>query len=187
MKKFFSEFKAFITRGNVLDMAVGVIVGGAFTAIVTALTGQILQPLINWMLASIMGGEGLEAALTMLKPAYIEEVSASGEVTKVIDLANSIYINWGAFITAIINFLLVALILFCIVKAINHVHEKGKQAAEKRKKGKKEEVVEETPVEEPAPEPAPAPETSEQILADIRELLKAQNSAPEVKDDSKKS
>ena len=174
MKKFFSEFKAFITRGNVLDMAVGVIVGGAFTAIVTALTGQILQPLINWMLASIMGGDGLEAAVTMLKPAYTEGVDGA----KVIDLANSIYINWGAFITAIINFILVALILFCIVKAINHVHEKGKQAAEKRKS--KGEVVEEAPAEV-APEPAPAPETSEQILAEIRDLLKAQNAASDDK------
>ncbi|MCH5147904.1 MAG: large conductance mechanosensitive channel protein MscL [Clostridiales bacterium] len=173
MKKFFSEFKAFITRGNVLDMAVGVIVGGAFTAIVTALTSQILQPLVNWLIASIVGGNGLEAAVTMLKPAYTE--GADG--VKVVDLANSIYINWGAFITAIINFLLVALILFCIVKAINHVHEKGKQAAEKRKKA--EEVVEEVPAEVvPA---APAPETSEQILAEIRDLLKAQNAAPEDK------
>ena len=178
MKKFLSEFKAFITRGNVLDMAVGVIVGGAFTAIVTALTGQILQPLINWMLASIMGGDGLEAAVTMLKPAYTEV-----DGIKVVDLANSIYINWGAFITAIINFLLVALILFCIVKAINHVHEKGKQAAEKRKK--KDEAVEEAPAEEPAPAPAevPAPETSEQLLAEIRDLLKAQTPASESKED----
>lgn len=175
MKKFFSEFKAFITRGNVLDMAVGVIVGGAFTAIVTALTGQILQPLINWLIASIVGGDGLEAAVTMLKPAYTEVDGA-----KVIDLANSIYINWGAFITAIINFLLVALILFCIIKAINHVHEKGKQVAEKKKKGNEEAVVEEEPA--PAPE-VPAPETSEQILAEIRDLLKAQNPVPEVKDD----
>ena len=176
MKKFFKEFKDFITRGNVLDMAVGVIVGGAFTAIVTALTSQILQPLINWMIASIVGGDGLEAALTMLKPAYTEGADGA----KVLDLANSIYINWGAFITAIINFILVALILFCIVKAINHVHEKGKKAVEKRKKGKEEEVVVEEalapePAPEPVPEPAPAPETSEQILAEIRDLLKAQN------------
>ena len=156
-------------------MAVGVIVGGAFTAIVTALTSQILQPLVNWLIASIVGGNGLEAAVTILKPAYTDGADGA----KVLDLANSIYINWGAFITAIINFLLVAFILFCIVKAINHVHEKGKQAADKRKK--KGEVVEEAPAEEPAPEPAPAPETSEQILADIRELLKAQNSASEDK------
>ena len=59
MKKFFKEFKDFISRGNVLDMAVGVIVGGAFTAIITALTNQILQPLINWLIALISGGSGL--------------------------------------------------------------------------------------------------------------------------------
>ena len=182
MKKFFKEFKAFITRGNVLDMAVGVIVGGAFTAIVTALTGQILQPLINWLLASFAkDGKGLEAALTILKPVYVD--GADGN--KVLDLANSIYINWGAFITAIINFILVALILFCIVKTINHVHEKGKKVAEKRKKA---EVVEEAPAEEaPAPEPAPAPETTEQILAEIRDLLKAQNIVTEIKGDDKKA
>ena len=69
MKKFFKEFKDFISRGNVLDMAVGVIVGGAFTAIITALTNQILQPLINWLIALISGGSdtGLEAAVTVLK------------------------------------------------------------------------------------------------------------------------
>lgn len=161
MKKFFSEFKTFITRGNVLDMAVGVIIGGAFTAIVTALTSQILQPLINWMIASIVGGNGLEAAVTMLRPAY-DELGA-------IDLANSIYINWGAFITAIINFLLVALILFCIIKIINRVHATGKDAlAKKKKEG---EVTEVTP-EEPAPAPAPV-ETTDDLLREIRDLLKA--------------
>lgn len=66
MKKFFKEFKAFITRGNVIDMAVGVIVGGAFTAIVTALTSSVFQPLVNWALAG--AGGGLESAVTMLKP-----------------------------------------------------------------------------------------------------------------------
>ena len=180
--KFFKEFKDFITRGNVLDMAVGVIIGGAFTAIVTALTSQILQPLINWIIASIVGKDGLEAAVTVLRAAYTE--GADG--TKVLDLANSIYINWGAFISAIINFLLVALILFCIVKAINHVHEKGKKALEKKKQG--EEVTEEAPAEE-APveeEPQPEPETTEQILADIRELLKANNHSAEEKSEADK-
>ena len=160
--KFFKEFKEFITRGNVLDMAVGVIIGGAFTAIVTALTSQILQPLINWMIAAIVGGDGLEAAVTMLRPAY-DELGA-------IDLANSIYINWGAFITAIINFLLVALILFCIIKIINRVHETGKNAL--AKKNNKGEVTEVTPAEEPAPAPAPV-ETTDDLLRDIRDLLKA--------------
>ena len=165
MKKFFKEFKEFITRGNVLDMAVGVIIGGAFTAIVTALTSQILQPLINWMIAAIVGGDGLEAAVTMLKPAY-DELGA-------VDLANSIYINWGAFITAIINFLLVALILFCIIKAINGVHEKGKKLAEL--KNKKEEPAAEEVQEQPAEEVVPVTpvETTDDLLRDIRDLLKA--------------
>ena len=181
MKKFFSEFKAFITRGNVLDMAVGVIVGGAFTAIITALTGQILQPLINWLLAGATG-EGLEAAVTILKPAYVEG-------TDVIDLANSIYINWGAFITAIINFILVAFILFCIVKTINSVRAGGKKLADKQKKAiekklKKGEITEEeaakakAEVEAPVEEaPAVAAVTTEQLLAEIRDLLKEQKAS----------
>lgn len=181
MKKFFKEFKEFITRGNVLDMAVGVIVGGAFTAIITALTGQILQPLINWLIAFISGDadKGLEAAVTILKPAYVEG-------TKVIDLANSIYIDWGAFITAIINFILVAFILFCIVKIINTVRAGGKKLADKQKKAiekklKKGELSEEeatkakSEIEPPAEEaPVVAAVTTEQLLAEIRDLLKAQ-------------
>jgi large conductance mechanosensitive channel len=110
MKKFFSEFKAFITRGNVLDMAVGVIVGGAFTAIVTALTDHILRPIINWIISLFMDDD--VAAYTFLK-----KVTVDGAV----DLTQSIYIDWGAFISAIINFLLVALILFLIVRAINRM------------------------------------------------------------------
>lgn len=180
MKKFFKEFKDFITRGNVLDMAVGVIVGGAFTAIITALTGQILQPLINWLLAGATG-EGLESAVTILKPAYVEG-------TDVIDLANSIYINWGAFITAIINFILVAFILFCIVKTINSVRAGGKKLADKQKKAidkklKKGKITEEeaakakAEVEAPAETaPAVAAVTAEQLLAEIRDLLKEQKS-----------
>lgn len=177
MKKFFKEFKDFITRGNVLDMAVGVIVGGAFTAIITALTGQILQPLINWLLAGATG-EGLEAAVTMLKPAYDD--------AGVLDLANSIYINWGAFITAIINFILVAFSLFCIVKTINSVRAGGKNLADKQKKAidkklKKGQISEEeaakakAEIETPA-EAAPtvAAVTTEQLLAEIRDLLKEQ-------------
>lgn len=162
--KFFKEFKEFITRGNVLDMAVGIIIGGAFTAIVTALTSQILQPLINWLIAAIVGEEGLAAALTMLKPAYDE--------LGVIDLANSIYIDWGAFISAIINFILVALILFIIVKSINGVRQRAEEA-----KAKKE--AEEKAAEEPAPveevPAAPAAPTQEELLAEIRDLLKSQN------------
>ena len=122
IKKFFGEFKKFITRGNVLDMAVGVIVGGAFTAIVNGLSNFILKPLINALLAVILQGEGLEGAVTMLVPAYLPDNPG------VIDLANSIYIDWGAFISAIINFLLTAFALFMIVKIMNQVAEAREQA-----------------------------------------------------------
>lgn len=107
MKKFFSDFKAFISRGNVLDMAVGVIVGGAFNAIVTAFTNKIIMPLIN-MLLSIGGENGLEKAYTFLKVVRDSE----GQI----DLTKSIYIDWGAFITAIINFFIIAFTLFVILK-----------------------------------------------------------------------
>ena len=118
IKKFFAEFKTFITRGNVLDMAVGVIVGGAFTAIVNGLSNFVLKPLINWLLAMILGKGGLEGTITMLSPAY---TLAEDGTTEIIDLANSIYIDWGSFINAIINFLLIAFTLFVIVRIINNV------------------------------------------------------------------
>ena len=132
IKKFFAEFKTFITRGNVLDMAVGVIVGGAFTAIVNGLSNFILKPLINWLLAMILGKGGLEGTITMLSPAYslAEDGSILLDETgkKVIDLANSIYIDWGSFINAIINFLLIAFTLFVIVRIINNVAKAREQA-----------------------------------------------------------
>ena len=70
MKKFWADFKKFISRGNILDLAVGVIVGGAFSAIVTALTNKVIRPLINWILAAITGGNGLASACTFLKTVY---------------------------------------------------------------------------------------------------------------------
>ena len=125
MKNFFGEFKKFITRGNVLDMAVGVIVGGAFTAIVNGLSNFILKPIINWLLALILGKNSLENIVTFLgTPAY--KLDADG-VTQVVDLANSFYIDWGAFINAIINFLLIALVLFTIVRIINNVKENNEK------------------------------------------------------------
>lgn len=114
MKKFFKDFKAFISRGNIVDMAVGIIIGSAFTAIVTSLTNKILMPLINWLLAVIVGGNGLDAVYTFLRKAYT--VDANGNT--IVDLTNSIYIDWGAFITAIINFFLIAFVLFLILRAI---------------------------------------------------------------------
>ena len=122
ISKFFGEFKKFITRGNVLDMAVGVIVGGAFTGIVNGLSNFILKPIINWILALILGEKGLTGAITMLSPAYKDVLNEAGEViTTELDLAASIYIDWGSFISAIINFLIVAFVLFMIVRTINNI------------------------------------------------------------------
>lgn len=129
IKQFFEEFKKFITRGNVLDMAVGVIVGGAFTGIVNGLSNFILKPIINWLLALILGKEGLSGAITMLSPAYKDVLNAEGvKISTELDLAASIYIDWGAFISAIINFLLIAFVLFSIVKIINGIREAQEEA-----------------------------------------------------------
>ena len=130
IKKFFGEFKKFITRGNVLDMAVGVIVGGAFTAIVNGLSNNILKPIINWLLALVLGKEGLSGAITMLSPAY-------DPTTGVLVLENSIYIDWGAFISAIINFLLIAFVLFTIVKIFNELSEAKERALHSEEWNKK--------------------------------------------------
>ena len=126
MKKFFGEFKKFIMRGNVLDMAVGVIVGGAFTAIINALSNNILKPIINWLLALVLGKDSLSEVFTFLKRVDVKQdvLDEAGNVigTEMVpDLTESIYIDWGAFINAIINFLLIAFTLFVIVRVINGV------------------------------------------------------------------
>ena len=129
IKKFFEEFKKFITRGNVLDMSVGVIVGGAFTGIVNGLTNFILKPVINWLIALLIGTDGLEGAITMLSPAYKDKLDAAGAVVgQELDLASSIYIDWGSFVSAIINFLLIAFVLFIIVRAINNFNAAREKA-----------------------------------------------------------
>ena len=117
---FFNDFKVFITRGNVIDMAVGVIVGGAFTAIVNALSNNVLRPVINWILALVLGKDSLTGVYTFLQVAYKTE---DGVVLPEINLEESIYIDWGAFINAIINFFIIALVLFCIVRFINNVRD----------------------------------------------------------------
>ena len=133
IKKFFDEFKKFIMRGNVLDMAVGVIVGGAFTGIVNGLSNYILKPIINWLIAMVLGKDGLSGAITMLSPSYV-----TSEAGTVLDLETSIYIDWGSFISAIINFLIIAFVLFTIVRMMNNLakaHERmiaGMELDEKR-------------------------------------------------------
>lgn len=146
MKKFAQEFKAFIMRGNVLDMAVGVIIATAFGAITTTLVQKVLMPLIG----CIFGGVDLDRLNITLKAAVME----GEEVVK-----EAVVMEIGTFISAIINFIIVALIIFIIVKAFN----KAREIAEARKKEE----------EEAAPEePEEAKPTTEELLAEILEELK---------------
>lgn len=129
-KSFFGDFKTFITRGNVIDMAVGVIVGGAFTAIVNSLSDNILRPLINKCLQIILGKDSLTDIYTFLQVVYkTDEVGNT-----VIDLEQSIYIDWGAFINAIINFFIIAIVLFTIIRIINNIREINEEIKEKADK-----------------------------------------------------
>lgn len=183
------EFKDFITRGNVVDLAVGMIIGAAFTAIVTALVTNIFQPLIN----SIPMGDGVSGLITMLvgKNADGVVVYNYGWIAEVqeIDLTQSIYINWGAFIMAIVNFLLVAAVLFGIIKAINTIKATSEKAtAGKYKALTKDEVkalkkdgkskadiiaIDEAKAAEieAAKAAEPVPPTTEDLLKQIIELL----------------
>ena len=187
VKGFFSDFKKFISRGNILDMAVGVIVGGAFSAIVTAFTNKIIMPLINALLSVITGGNGLEGAYTFLRWT----VDGAGET--VIDLAKSIYIDWGAFITAVLDFIIIAFTLFTILKIAMSASGYLKDAQKARPTKAEKKVLKEQGVDmkdykavvaataelreanKPAPEP-PKP-TQEELLASILEELKKQNEA----------
>lgn len=190
MKKFFADFKKFISRGNIIDMAVGVIVGNAFSAIVKAFTDKVIMPLIN-LLLSLGGENGLESAYTFLKRGYTDGA---------LDLTKSIYIDWGAFITAIINFLIIALTLFVIIKVAMKSSEMFRRAQIKVQEGKatkeEAEALKERGVdkkdkkaykaalleyrkelaEKAAEEEANKPviETEADVLKDIRDLLKAQ-------------
>lgn len=131
MNRYVGEFKKFISRGNVVDMAVGVIVGSAFSAIVTALSNNILKPIVNYLLAQIFDAESLTELYTFLKKAYIDVVNDEGAIIgQEIDLAQSIYIDWGALINAVLSFFLIAIVLFTIVKLINKFREEQKEFAE---------------------------------------------------------
>ena len=114
-----NDFKTFITRGNVVDMAVGVIVGGAFTAIVNSLGNNVLRPLINWILVLILGKDSISEVFTFLQVAYKEDELGN----KIIDFEQSIYIDWGAFINAIINFFVIAIVLFVVVRMANKLRD----------------------------------------------------------------
>lgn len=143
MKKFISEFKEFAMKGNVVDMAVGVIIGGAFGKIVTSLVNDIIMPGIG----VLTGGANFSEYKFVLKQAVID-----GTTQEVITPEAAI--TWGAFVQTIVDFLIVAFCIFMAIKVMN------------RMKRQKE--------EEPAPE-APAAPTQEELLTEIRDLLKARN------------
>lgn len=146
-KGFMGEFKAFIARGNVLDMAVGVIIGGAFGKISTSLVNDVIMPLIS----VLTGGVDFSNWKIVLKAAV---AGADGAI----DASTEIAIRYGAFLATILDFLIIAFAVFLMLKAINGFHDKLKKAEE------------EAPAKEPAP---PEPSNEEKLLTEIRNLLKA--------------
>jgi len=115
-----AEFKKFIMRGNVVDMAVGVIIASAFTKIVNGFTQGVVMPFVNWIVSLCVGDMELSEITTILKK--VTKVDESG--VEVLDTAKSIIINWGTLIQAIIDFILVAIVLFTILKTYNYIKEK---------------------------------------------------------------
>jgi len=151
MKKFFEEFKAFAMRGNVIDLAVGVVIGGAFGKITTSIVNDIIMPLIG----VLTGGINFTEWKIVLKEA-ITHIGEDGAV--VVDAAE-VAITYGNTIAIILDFIIIAFAVFCMVKAINAMHAK----AEAMKKKEEEEAAAAEP-EEPAAPPAP---TTEELLTDI--------------------
>ncbi len=147
MKKFFNEFKEFIAQGNVLDMAIGVVIGGAFKEIVNALVNSIIMPLIGM----VTGGVSVADMKWVLEPA---RVAADG--TEIAEVA----VAYGAFIQTIIDFLIIAFCIFIMLKVMMAVQSKTKELLRK----KEEEAA-------AAEEAAPPAETEMDVLKDIRALL----------------
>lgn len=145
-KGFFAEFKEFIMRGNVMDMAIGVIIATAFGKITTSLVNDVCMPLIGMLI----GGIDLGKLNILLKPAVLDE---AGEV-----VSEAVTLGIGTFLTTIIDFILVALVVFLVIKAMNKVHDLSKKKAA-------EEAVQEAPAE-------PEPTKEELLLTEIRDLLK---------------
>ena len=165
---FWKDFKAFISRGNIVDLAVAVVVGAAFTAIVNSLVNDIIKPFITWLI----GGEDMSDLVVVLKTIYDE----AGEVVDTITL------NYGNLIMAILTFLIDALVIFTIVRVVRNAKNRIQAEAEKLKK-KESEAAAEALAQEEAPAPAEPPKpTVEELLAEIRDLLKAENRAETLPD-----
>ena len=144
MKKLINEFKAFIMRGNVLDMAIGVVIASAFGKITTSLVNDLILPLVSW----ICGSRDMTALNLIVRPAVYDE---AGKVVK-----EAITLGFGSFIGTVIDFLLIALVVFAIVKMANKAHDLAH---------KKEEEAEAAPEEPPKP-------TTEELLSEILDELK---------------
>ena len=133
-----AEFKEFIARGNVIDMAVGVIMGGAFTPIVNSLVDDIVMPGVGLLIGDV---DFSDLVITLKEADVANDVAA-------------VTINYGVFINTLINFFVVALCIFALVKAINKLNRKKEEKPE-----------------EPAPAPVPEPTAEEKLLTEIRDLL----------------
>jgi len=146
MKKFFEEFKTFAMRGNVVDMAVGVVIGGAFGKISTSIVNDVIMPVVSL----ITGGIDFTAWKIVLKQAVMENVDGA-----MVETVPEVAINFGSTIAVILDFIIVAFAVFCMIKFLNNLHRKK---------------------EEPAPEPEapaePEPTAEEKLLTEIRDLLK---------------
>lgn len=162
MKKFFKEFRDFINKGNVVDMAVAVIIGAAFSPIVNALVNNIIMPVIG----KIIGDIDFTDLKTVLTEAVPEVLDEAGNV--VTPAVAEVAIGWGVLIGAVVNFLIVSLCVFTMLKVILAAKNGGEKLAKKGKKGNKAEP--EQPEEPAAPE-APV-ETDIDVLREIRDLLK---------------
>ena len=138
--KFIEEFKSFAFKGNVIDMAVGVMIGGAFGKITTSIVNDIIMPLISML----TGGINFSEWKWVLKEAVM---AADGVTVETAEIA----VNFGNTLAIILDFIIIAFAVFCMVKALNKLHRKK---------------------EEPAPEPAPPAPTTEELLSEIRDLLK---------------
>ncbi len=183
------QFKKFINRGNVIDLSVAVIIGGAFQAIVNAMVNGILMPIISWAIPS----GGINGIVTILNSnvSYLgksNSVTAAEAATKGIttveywgnlyDASKVNVINWGAFINAIIYFFIVALVLFTILQVFTYLSKKRKEFEAKEL----ETYYEKHPEERPVPEaPKPKEPTEVELLKDIKEQLEKLNSTKEEK------
>ena len=153
---FIEEFKAFAIKGNAMALAVGTIIGGAFSTITKSLTNDLIMPIVNIFLG---GADFSDAKIPLprmpwVEPTYETIVNADG-VEVVQEIRN--YLTYGNFISAVINFLILAFVVFMLVKILNHLSEIGKKKEEEK------------PAEPPAP---PTPSAEEVLLTEIRDLLK---------------